>query len=91
MKKLGAANARILCNKKICRITDGGVETEPVDGGEKEFVKADAVIAAFGTKPVNRLAALFEDRAEVMVIGDAKAPDTITAAIHDGFFAALDI
>ena len=91
MKKLGAANARILCNKKICRITDEGVETEPVDGGEKEFVKADAVIAAFGTKPVNRLAALFEDRAEVMVIGDAKAPDTITAAIHDGFFAALDI
>lgn len=92
MKKLAEANVELLCNKKICAITDKGVEIEDMNSGEKQHVAADAVVAAFGTKSVNKLEELFEDRVEeVMVIGDAKTPDTITAAIHDGFFAALEI
>lgn len=92
MKKLAEANVELLCNKKICAITDKGVEIEDMNSGEKQQIAGDAVVAAFGTKSVNKLEELFENRVEeVMVIGDAKTPDTITAAIHDGFFAALEI
>lgn len=92
MKKLAAAKVEILCGNMVKAITDEGVEIENLASGEKKTVKADAVIAAFGTKPVNKLASVFETLVdEVKVIGDANVPDTITASIHDGFFAALDI
>ena len=89
MKKLAAAGVNILCSHSVTAFTDSGVEVEDMKTGEKKTLEGDVVIA-FGTKPVAAVKELFPDK-EVMVIGDARTPDTITSAIHDGFFAALDI
>lgn len=89
MKKLAAAGVNILCSHSVTAFTDSGVEAEDMKTGEKKTLEGDVVIA-FGTKPVAAVKELFPDK-EVMVIGDARTPDTITSAIHDGFFAALDI
>jgi 2-enoate reductase len=60
--------------------------------GENKTLHCDDIVIAFGTKAVNGLQELLEDKFDdVVVIGDAKTPDTITSSIHDGFFAALEI
>lgn len=92
MKKLAAANVQILCSHKVSKISDGTVEAFDMTTGETKQIPCDTVVVAFGTKPVNKLKSILEDKFDnVVVIGDAKTPDTITNAIHDGFFAALDI
>ena len=90
MKKLAAAGVNILCQHRITAFTDKGVEAEDMQTGEKKTVEGDSVVIAFGTKAVDSLRDLFPGK-DVVVIGDARTPDTITSAIHDGFFAALDI
>lgn len=92
MKKLGAANVELLCQHKVSKFTADSVEAIDMQTGETKVLPCDNVVIAFGTKAVNRLQELLEDTFDdVVVIGDAKMPDTITSAIHDGFFAALEI
>ena len=90
MKKLAAANVEILCQHQINGFTAEGVKATDLQSGEEKTIPADHVVLAFGTKSVNGVQDLFEDK-DVVVIGDARTPDTITTAINDGFFAALDI
>mgnify|MGYP000817939088 FL=1 len=60
--------------------------------GEKKLLACGDAVIAFGTKSDNKLYDMLSERFdEVRIIGDAQTPDTITTAIHDGFFAALDI
>ena len=71
---------------------DGAVVIEDMASGEKKTLKCDDAVIAFGTKSDNKLLDMLEEKFnEVTVIGDAATPDTITSAIHDGFFAALNI
>lgn len=92
LKKLAAANVQVLCSHKVSKISDDAVEAVDLATGETKVLPCDTVVVAFGTKPVNKLQDILEDKFdEVAVIGDAKTPDTITSSIHDGFFAALGI
>ena len=57
--------------------------------GEREAVVQTLF---YSLRKLDVLQELLEDTFDdVVVIGDAKMPDTITSAIHDGFFAALEI
>ena len=61
------------------------------DGTEK-LLACNTVIAAFGTKPYNPLQEAAEAHcSDVQIIGDCRSAETITTAIHDGFFAALEL
>ena len=92
MKKLAAAEVKVYCQHKVSRFTDSGVEVEDMQTGEKKLLPCDDAVIAFGTKAENKLYdTLCENFDEVHIIGDASTPDTITTAIHDGFFAALEI
>ena len=92
MKKLAAAEVPLYCSHKVCSFEDGAVVIEDMTSGEKKTLKCDDAVIAFGTKSDNKLLDMLEEKFnEVTVIGDAATPDTITSAIHDGFFAALDI
>ena len=92
MKKLAAAEVKVYCQHKVSRFTDSGVEVEDMQTGEKKLLPCDDAVIAFGTKAENKLYdTLCEKFDEVHIIGDASTPDTITTAIHDGFFAALEI
>ena len=92
MKKLAAAEVPLYCSHKVCSFEDGAVVIEDMASGEKKTLKCDDAVIAFGTKSDNKLLDMLEEKFnEVTVIGDAATPDTITSAIHDGFFAALDI
>ena len=92
MKKLAAAEVPVYCQHKVSRFTDGGVEIEDMQTGEKKLLACGDAVIAFGTKADNKLYDMLSERFdEVRIIGDAQTPDTITTAIHDGFFAALDI
>ena len=92
MKKLAAANVELLCGHRVNKFTQEGVEVIDINTSEVKFLACDSAVIAFGTKATAHLLDMLEDRFdEVTVIGDAKTPDTITSAIHDGFFAALEI
>lgn len=92
MKKLAAAEVPLYCQHKVTKISNGAVEVEDMQTGEIKTIQCDDVVIAFGTKADRSLQDLLEERFDqVVVIGDAGTPDTITSAIHDGFFAALEI
>ena len=92
MKKLADAEVPVYCRHKVSRFTDGAVEIEDMQTGEKKLLACGDAVIAFGTKSDNKLYDMLSERFdEVRIIGDAQTPDTITTAIHDGFFAALDI
>ena len=90
MKKLAAANVEILCNHQIKAFEDSRIKVLDMQSGEEKTLSADSVVIAFGTKPVNALKDSFGDK-EVIVVGDANTPDTITSAINDGFWAAVEL
>lgn len=56
------------------------------DGAEKYLGEFDSVVVAVGTRPVNELEMLLrQERLNVTVIGDAKAPRQIGDAVKEGF------
>ena len=90
MKKLADANAEILCNHKIEAFEGSTVKVLDVQTGDEKALNADSIVIAFGTKPVNGLKDYFGEK-DVIVVGDANIPDTITSAINDGFWAAVEL
>lgn len=90
LKKLAAANVEILCQHKIMAFEGNSVKLMDMQSGQEKTIEADSVVIAFGTKPVNALQDAFGDK-ELILMGDAKTPDTITTAINDGFWAAVEL
>ncbi len=90
MKKLAAANVEILCQHQIKAFEGNDVKVLDMQSGEEKAINADSIVIAFGTKSVNGLKDAFGDK-EVIVVGDANTPDTITTAINDGFWAAVEL
>ena len=80
----------IMTNTPVVAILDNGVEAVDTLTGSRKHIAADTVIVAVGRKSVlnNKLG---KDMDEVHVIGDAQAPRRVMEAIHDGFYAAMDI
>ncbi|HIJ41995.1 MAG TPA: NADH:flavin oxidoreductase, partial [Deltaproteobacteria bacterium] len=75
---------------KVVGITQDGVRTEMKDG--PEFITADTVVVAAGSRSENGLAGLLEDVIpEIHVVGDAKSPRNALTAIREGFEAGLSV
>lgn len=88
--KLKTAGVRIMTSTKVTQIyEDGRVDVEGVLTGEKETLKADAVVLAGGMKPI---AGITNSAAEQVVsIGDSKAIGKIDTAVYDGYFTVREI
>jgi 2-enoate reductase len=74
------------------RITalDDDVVTYTKDG-ETHELKADTYVVAAGYTPNDQLYAELVDRVDVSLIGDAAKPDSILAAVHQGFHLARSV
>jgi pyruvate/2-oxoglutarate dehydrogenase complex dihydrolipoamide dehydrogenase (E3) component len=76
---------------KGIRITEAGLYCMSPDGSEA-FISADTVILAAGQRPNRRDAeALLNAAPRVYQIGDCVAPRDMTAAISQGYHAAMDV
>lgn len=88
--KLKTAGVRIMTSTKVTQIyTDGRVDVEGVLTGEKETLKADAVILAGGMKPLAGISSSVAT--QTVVIGDGRAIGKIDTAVYDGYFTAREI
>ncbi len=87
-RELGEKGVRILTRRKIIDIADGVIEIENMDNGEKEKIKCDALVAAFGNKPY--VPFTFDDR-PCYIIGDARSIGKIVDATHEGYAVAMRI
>lgn len=80
----------VIASAKADKITDHSVEY--TKEGKPGTIPCDSVVMAAGFKVDRSLeAALKEADVNLHVIGNAKTPGLIFEAVHDGFFAALDI
>lgn len=78
-------------NMKAIEITKDGVLCED-QSGNKKMIKGKTVLCAVGQKALKDHAATLLDSApRVMQIGDCVRPSTITTAIYQGHYAALDV
>ena len=76
---------------KGLRISDSGLYCMNPEGKE-EFIPADAVLLATGQRALRREAeALLDAAPRVYQIGDCVAPKDMTAAIYQGYHAAMDV
>ena len=88
------ALAQLLEDSAIEFITDAAVSdigtdhvTVQVDGATRTL-EADTCVIATGYTPNDELFAQLVDRLDVSMIGDAANPDSILAAVHQGFHLA---
>ncbi|MBR6812371.1 MAG: FAD-dependent oxidoreductase [Oscillospiraceae bacterium] len=80
----------IVTGARCTEITDSGVVYEK--DGKTEIANADIVLYAVGMKSCDELYFdLAKQEAKIAIIGDSKKPGKVTGAVHDGFFAALDV
>ncbi|MBR3881376.1 MAG: FAD-dependent oxidoreductase, partial [Mailhella sp.] len=71
-------------------ITDKGVRVKNADG--EQFIEADTVIIAVGTKPLIAEREKFNDTAfDVISVGDCVKASSIVHAVHTGFDAGLTL
>lgn len=88
-----AAQAGVLLREKVklVEVTDDGVVIEKEDGA-KETLLCDTVVLSLGVKPncqaIEELTGLVAD---TTIVGDCTKPGNITAAVREGFYAALNI
>ena len=87
LKRLGV---RILTQTEAVGITPKGLKVKDAQG--PGFIAADTVVLAAGSKPENELVDRIGDEIpEIHVIGDAKKPRNILAAIREGFQLGLTV
>lgn len=88
--RLRDANVKQKVSTKIIEVTDKGVKVVGPQG--EEFIDADCVIAAFGTKSNNQyIDEICEKYPTTQVIGDCKKVGQVAEAVRGGFFAAYSI
>ncbi len=75
----------IISNREVLEYTLEGVLTRDRTTGARDFIKADYVVLALGSKPVNGLAESLEEKGiEVHSIGDCVEPRIIKEAVYEG-------
>ncbi|MDR1358054.1 MAG: FAD-dependent oxidoreductase, partial [Coriobacteriales bacterium] len=83
-----------VAQRPSCRgveITPEGLVCED-EAGNRQLLEADTVIIAVGQRPRSAAVDTLRDAAPfVRVIGDAVRASTITNAVYEGFYAALDV
>ena len=87
LKRLGV---KILTQTEAVGITPEGIQVEDEQG--PGFIAADTIVLATGSKAENGLMDKIEDQVpEIHVIGDAKKPRNVLAAIREGFELGLKL
>jgi 2,4-dienoyl-CoA reductase (NADPH2) len=87
LKRLGV---KITTQTEAVGITPEGLQVEDEQG--PGFIPADTVVLAVGSKAENSLVKELEDQVpEIHVIGDAKKPRNLPAAIREGFQLGLTL
>ena len=87
LKRLGV---KILTKTEAVGITSEGLQVEDEQG--PAFIPADTVVLAAGSRAENSLVDLLRDQVpEIHVIGDAKKPRNVLAAIREGFQLGLTL
>ncbi|MFH1350085.1 MAG: FAD-dependent oxidoreductase [Pseudomonadota bacterium] len=82
----------MLTGRKVVGISEKGVQVVDADNGQKELVKADWVIVAIGSRPVDALVEALEGKVpEIHSIGDCNQPRVIIEAIYEGALAGRQI
>ncbi len=89
LKRLGNLNVKILTSTKVKAIEAGGIMIEAKDGAA-EALAADSVIFCTGAVSIDSFAdALKGSVEEVYVVGDAKDPGNLGAALRSATAVAL--
>ncbi len=87
LKRLGV---KIITQTEAVGITPEGLQVEDEQGSG--FIAADTVVLAAGSKAENELVDMIGDQVpEIHVIGDAKKPRNVLAAIREGFQLGLTL
>ena len=91
MVRLQMAGAKIKARQTLVSVEDGNPVFAGPHGVEKG--EADLVVLSPGFVPNMKLRDEIEAKcdAEVIVIGDAKAPRMIMDAVHEGYIAAINL
>ncbi|MEM1514441.1 MAG: FAD-dependent oxidoreductase [Candidatus Bathyarchaeia archaeon] len=84
-------NVKVLTKAKVTRIVEGGLYVER--DGKEEFIKADSIVLAVGSKPNKTLAEKLKEEfgEKVYMVGDCVKPRKSLDAIHEAFNLALEI
>lgn len=90
MDNLEEKKVQFYTNASVKAITNDGV-TIQVAGAEEQCLKADTVVLATGSKPVNCLVDELKSKTDVITIGDASSVRKALDAVEDGYRAALTI
>ena len=91
LKRLSEFKVKLLTGKKILEFTYDGVIVESKDGSKQEM-KADTVIASFGTRPHNNLAeTICRKYPSAKAIGDCVSIGQVGEAVRTGFYTAWAI
>jgi 2,4-dienoyl-CoA reductase-like NADH-dependent reductase (Old Yellow Enzyme family)/thioredoxin reductase len=91
LEELRAHEVRVFTGTRGVAVTADGMTCEDGEGNEI-LIKADTVICAVGQRSRAVAANALRDAAPyVRVIGDCVRPSTITNAVYEGFYAALDL
>ncbi|ACB84606.1 NAD(P)/FAD-dependent oxidoreductase [Natranaerobius thermophilus] len=89
--KLNEYNVEQLTGHKVIEFTDTGLTAEKADGTKVEL-KADTVVAAFGTQSESELAeSIWKKYPTSRLIGDCVEVAQIGSAVRNGFFAGWSI
>ena len=79
-----------MVNTTCTEITDKGARVKNADG--EQFLDADTVIIAVGTRPLAKERDQFKDVAfDVISVGDCVCASSIVHATHTGFDAGLTL
>lgn len=91
-RKLAENNVTLLTNTKVLSIDENGVTVENKDGN-KETIKADTVISAFGMRPDLSTVDIIKSKyhTKTRVVGDSNRLGKIGEAVRDGFYAATSL
>lgn len=90
LAEIASAGVDVLLNASACEVVGEGVWVE--QEGRKRLVPGDTVVCAIGQQSrTDAVEALLDGAPFVRVVGDARRPANITAAIYEGFHAAMDI
>ena len=90
MFKLEENGVKQMTSTKILEIQPNGVKVSGPNG--EEFIEADTVISAFGTKPNNSYVnAICDKYPTTQVVGDCVKPGQVSDAVRSGFFAAYSL
>ena len=86
LKELKENNVQIITETRIVDVGKGEIVVET--GGEQRVIEADALIAAFGSRPYIPFTV---ENIPTIVIGDAKSVRNIYSAVNEGFSAAISL